>query len=266
MKTDRLDRALSRLIEEGSISSEQGALLRSTYIELPEERDSQRSIFAEIGGYLGGSFIVISALFFTTNWWDETSGTVRALIFVALSLILTVISLNLGSASPVRQRLSSVLAMAAAISATSAVIVFQEMNQVPFFAFLVGTLLATYIFYVNRHEILHIGAYGYLFLTTFTFIIFLAGDDNDGGPLPLLAALWSLLAALWLYLSYRNLVQKLLGYLLAAGTFFISIQFLFIRGDRLASYLLAIGVVLGLSRLFMIERSWPLLVLSLIHI
>ncbi len=259
MKIDRLDRALSKLVEEGSISSEQGALLRSTYIEIPEERDSQRSIFAEIGGYLGGSFIVISALFFTANWWDELSGITRTLIFAVLSLILSVIALNLGDTSPVRQRLSSVLAMAAAVSATSSVIVYQELNDVPFFAFLTGALLASYFFFQNRHEILHIGTYGYLFFTIFTLVIFIYGDSNDG-PQPLLAVVWSLLAAVWIYLSSKGFIQKLLGYLLASATLFISIQFLFLTDNRLASYLLAITTVLGLARLFMVERSWPLLV------
>jgi hypothetical protein len=47
---------------------------------------------------------------------------------------------------------------------------------------------------------------------------------------------------------------------LASATLFISIQFLFLTDNRLASYLLAITTVLGLARLFMVERSWPLLV------
>lgn len=260
MNIDRLDKALSRMIDEGSINSEQGALLREAYLETPEERDSHKSIFAEIGGYLGGAFVLIATIFFTANWWDEITGGLRSLLFASLAIVLLLISYYLGSISPVRQRLSSVLALGAAISATGAVAVSRDFNDAPFFAFLTGALLASYSFYRNRHEILNIGSFGYLFITSFIAIIYFFEDDNNNGLQPVLAILWTALACTWIYLAFKNKIDKVLSYLLAVGALFLSTQFLFISGDRLISYLLAIAIVAGLARLFMAERSWPLLI------
>lgn len=260
MDNSRLEKALAQLIEQGSITTEQGSLVRETYQSLGDKPQSHRSIAAEIGGYLGGAFVFLSVAFFTAKQWDSFPGIVRTSLFAVLSIVLMITSQTLGTSTSVRQRLASVLAMGSAISATGAVAVWQELNDIPFIPFLCGAVIATTAFYFNRHEILHIGSYGYLFITSIMSARYLLPQNDNGGPNWRISLILTVLASIWLLLAYRNVIQKLLGYLASVATLFIAVQFLFLSNHRLLSYLLAIISVALTSRLFIAERSWPLLV------
>ncbi len=83
--------------------------------------------------------------------------------------------------------------------------------------------------------------------------------DEDGASLILTAVLWLVLAATWIFLVLKKKIQKTLGYAFVVITIFISIQTFFLQDQRAISYLLAAISSLALARLFLIERSWPLL-------
>lgn len=257
MNTDRLDKALSQLINEGSMSTEQGALLRQAYIEVEEVRESRKSVFAEIAIYLGGLFVLFSTILIAADKWDEAPAVLRTGSLSVLSIALLFLARFIGDRNAMRLRLTSVLSIVAAISATGAVALFREINDAPWLPFTVGALIAVSSFLRYRHEILHIGAYGYLFITGLMIIGKISGDEpEDSYIYPMY---WVVLGCIWLYLSFSRAVEPLLGYLISAATLFIASQFLFATSSHALSYLVAISASALFAWIFLRDRRWPLL-------
>ena len=96
MSTERLDKALSRLIEEGSMSSEQGALLRQAYLEGVGRSESRISVFAEIAIYLGGTFVLFATTLIAGAKWQQSPLIIRTGLLVALAIGLAALALYLG--------------------------------------------------------------------------------------------------------------------------------------------------------------------------
>lgn len=259
MKEMRLESSLTDLVSEGSISQSQANLILDRFAD-SANRQSRKSIFAEISGYIGGAFVLIAVMTFVIEKIDETSNVFRSALFGFLSLAVGIVSFFLGFATPVKARLGSVLALASAASATGSVAVLMEMNSAPSLAFFVGTTVASLFFLRNRHEILHFGTYALLFITSLMFASTITDNQEDGAAFALASLIWIALASIWIYLVSVKAVQKTLGYFLAAATLFVSVQSLFARDLRIYSYLLSIAVALVLGNIYLKTRSWPLLI------
>jgi hypothetical protein len=220
--------------------------------------DSRKSIFAEIAAYLGGAFIVISTISLAATIWDEAPRAARVGTLALLSFLLLFTAHFLGAANAMRLRLTSVLSMAAAVAATAAIAFsYESGNSAPWAPFTAGAIVALYSFIKHRHEILQIGAYGYLFIAGFMILGALTTiEPEDSVAYPMY---WVILATIWLYLAYLRMIDQSLAYLISAATFFIAIQFLFATNHRLVSYLVAIIIAPTLAYLFFIDRRWPLL-------
>ncbi len=255
--SQRLQAVLRSLVNENSLTREQSELVSSRFNEL-EGSDSRKSIFAEIAAYLGGAFIVISTVFLAATIWDEAPRAARVGSLALLSLLLLITSHFLGAVNAMRLRLTSVLSLAAAVSATAAIAFsYESSDSAPWAPLTVGAVIALYSFIQYRHEILHIGAYGYLFITGFMILsIFGKVEPEDSVAYPMY---WVILASIWLYTAYLRIIDQNLAYLISAATYFIAIQFLFATDHRLVSYLIAIVVAPMLAYLFLIDRRWPLL-------
>jgi hypothetical protein len=253
----RLQEVLQSLVNENSLTREQSELVSSRFSAL-DGSDSRKSIFAEIAAYLGGAFIVISTISLAATIWDEAPRPARVGTLALLSLLLLVTAHFLGAANAMRLRLTSVLSMAAAVAATAAIAFsYESGNSAPWAPFTAGAIVALYSFIKYRHEILQIGAYGYLFITGFMILGALTTiEPEDSVAYPMY---WVILATIWLYLAYLRMIDQTLAYLISAATFFIAIQFLFATDHRLLSYLVAIVVAPTLAYLFFIDRRWPLL-------
>jgi hypothetical protein len=223
-----------------------------------EGSDSRKSIFAEIAAYLGGAFVVIAAIFLAATIWDEAPRAARVGSLAGLSILLLVTSHLLSDVNAMRLRLTSVLSMAAAISATAAIAFsYESGNSAPWGPFLAGATIALISFIRYRHEILHIGAYGYLFITGFMILsIFGNIEPEDSVAYPMY---WVILASIWLYIAYLRMIDQTLAYLISAATLFLAIQFLFATDHRLVSYLVAMMSASTLAFLFFRERRWPLM-------
>jgi len=248
---------LESLVSEGALTAEQSHLVNTRY-EALEGSDSRKSIYAEVAAYLGGAFVLIAMLFLAAKSLGDLPRAARVGAMGALSILLLLISNQLGNRNAMRLRLTSVLSMAGAISATAAVVfVFKSNNGAPWAPFTVGTIIALYSFVRYRHEILHIGAYGYLFITG----LLVLGEITKIDPVDNLvfAIYWIVLASIWLYLSWTRLIDQTLGYLIVAATYFLSTQFLFITDHRLISYLIAIIIAPTLGWIYLQDRRWPLL-------
>lgn len=257
MDAKHLNDVLSSLELEGKISPDQSAEILDRYKH--QEHDPRKSVFAEIGGYLGGAFVVVAATTFIAQRFDELSRIARLGIFISISIVLAFLALRLGSSSSVKARLSSVLAMGSAICMTGGLATYFEVNRAPAKAFTAGAIIATYFFVRNRTEILHIGSYGFLFISSLMVSATLVNREQDGPAFELASFFWLALASIWIYLAHRNSVQKHLAYFVACGTLFISVQAQFAQGNRALSYALAVIIALALAKLFLRERAWPLI-------
>jgi hypothetical protein len=255
--TKRLQEVLQSLVNENSLTREQSELVSSRFSALAGS-ESRKSIFAEIAAYLGGAFIVISTIALAATIWDDAPRPARVGTLALLSILLLVASHFLGAVNAMRLRLTSVLSLAAAISATAAIAFsYESGNSAPWAPFTAGAIVALYSFIKYRHEILHIGAYGYLFITGFMILGELTTiEPSNSVAYPMY---WVILASIWLYLAYLRMIDQTLAYLISAASFFIAIQFLFATDHRLVSYLVAIVIAPTLAYLFLTDRRWPLL-------
>ena len=252
----RLQEVLGSLVNEGSLTQDQSELVGSRF-EALTGADSRKSIFAEIAAYLGGAFIVIAMIFLAAKTWDGAPRAVRVGSMAALSILLFSLSHFLSNVNAMRLRLTAVLSMGSAIAATASIAFVSDQSGAPWAPFLAGCIIATYSFIRYRHEILHIGAYGYLFITGFMVLGELTAiepEDNVIYPM-----YWVILGSIWLYISFLKVIDQTLGYLISAATFFIATQFLFATDHRLVSYLVALIAAPTLAFLFFRDHRWPLL-------
>ncbi len=252
----RLRKVLHELVEEGSLTPDQSESVSSRYESL-DGSDSRKSIFAEIAAYLGGAFIVIAMIFLAAKTWGDAPRAVRVGSLGALSVILFITAHLLGAVNAMRLRLTSVLSMGSAISATGSIAFMTDQNSAPWGPFLAGCTIATYSFIRYRHEILQIGAYGYLFFTGFMILGEFSNIEPEDSSV--YALYWVILAAIWLYIAYLKMIDQALAYLISAATLFIATQFLFATDHRLISYLVAMISAPTLAWLFLKDRKWPLL-------
>jgi len=253
----RLRGVLQSLVSEGAISPEQSDLV-NTRFESVAGSQSSKSIYSEIAAYLGGAFVLIAMLFLAAENWQDAPRPVRVGSLATLSLLLLITSHFLSDVNAMRLRLTSVLSMGAAISGTASIAFsYESGNSAPWGPFMAGCAIATYSFIRYRHEILQIGAFGYLFITGLMTL----GEFTDIEPEDSIAfaIYWVILASIWMYIAFLKMIDQTLAYLISAATFFISIQFLFVTDHRLVSYLVAIAVVPTLGWLYLRDRRWPLL-------
>jgi len=252
----RLRGVLQSLVSEGAISAEQSELVNSRFLEL-DSSQSRKSIFSEIAAYLGGAFILIATILLAGDYWQDAPRYVRVGSLGLLSILLALVAIYLGNLNAMRLRLASVLFMGSAIAATGSLAFTTEMNSAPWAPFSLGAAISLTAFIKFKHEILHIGAYGYLFIAG----LMILGEITRNEPEidSVYAIYWTILATIWLYLSWSRMVDQTLGYLISAATLFLATQFLFLSDHRLTSYLVAIVAVPVLAWIYLQDRRWPLL-------
>jgi hypothetical protein len=226
--------------------------------------EARNSLIAEITGYLGGAFVVISLAVFVGERFDDLDRVLRSGLFLALFILFAALVFFLGTSTGLRARLASVLALASSISITVALSTFFEINRAPLAAFLVGSIATAGFFYQNRSELLHLGTAIFLFITSIMAAATIVRRDTDALTMPLAASFWLALSSIWIYLAFNRKIQHILGYSLAVLLLFLAIQVLFIQDHRVISYLVAAVSVFALMRLYLIERIWPLLIAPLV--
>jgi hypothetical protein len=263
--SDKVNRTLDSLIHEGKLTPELAEEIRQRLVEdistQNNERDSRRSILAEIGGYLGGAFTAIAAAILLNSQWDRLTKLGQVSIFAASALILALLALRLNYVKDAQRRVAGLLFPASALATTAAIgTIFG--NDGPYsLAFLAGTLVALFGYLRVQTPIGHIALYIAIFATL------VAGNEQLFGSrfdYPLLIS-WLVLASLWLWLTVRLTLQEdRWGYLLSMGTYFIAAQYLQVQDKNIASYIVALLTsALGIW-LYLQTRKWPLLIGALV--
>lgn len=228
------------------------------------QRDARNSLLAEITGYLGGAFVLISLAIFVGERFDTLDKVLRSGLFALLSGILASLTLWLGNYSSLRSRMSSVLGLGSSVSMTISLSTYFEIDRAPFVAFAVGTAITAAFFFKNRTELLHLGTAVFLFITSIMVAATIVDRDTDSLTMPAAASFWLGLSAIWIYLAFNRKIQVTLGYVLGSGLLFLAIQVFFIQDQRQVSYLVAAVSVYALMRIYLLERVLPLLVAPLL--
>ena len=228
------------------------------------QRDSRNSLLAEITGYLGGAFVLISLAIFVGERFDTLDKVLRSGLFALLSGILASLTLWLGNYSSLQSRMSSVLGLGSSVSMTISLSTYFEIDRAPLVAFAVGTAITAAFFFKNRTELLHLGTAVFLFITSIMVAATIVDRDTDSLTMPAAASFWLGLSAIWIYLAFNRKIQVTLGYVLGSGLLFLAIQVFFIQDQRQVSYLVAAVSVYALMRIYLLERVLPLLVAPLL--
>lgn len=261
-ETRKLDAALESLVHDGSLSADQADLVRQRFAEGEEPADSRKSVLAEIAGYLGGAFVVIATIIVTANKWETFTKTARGIIFGALAVALFALALFVGTSTAVKRRLSGVLYSLAAVSTTGTLAVIDPQQEAPTIAFLAGAAVALIGFYKVQSFVGHTFLYGYIFVSGIMVVSDLTPDG--AGMQIFIGSYFLILGSAWIFFTYRDYLDRLLGYLFGGATLFIATQVLFFRTEHLISYLSMIAVALTTAWLYLRVHSWPLVLTAVL--
>lgn len=252
----RLEETIGTLIERDEITPEQGAALLTEY-HRADSGDARKHVLAEIGGYIGGVFILLAALIVTAGTWHTFGHTGQVLFTGLVSLALLIAAFIVNDYTPVRRRVASVLSVFASAGATGTVAVAMELNDAPRIPFLVGACVALICYRVIPSIITEISIGVFLFLLG--PMITMGPGGSDPSPYPL-AIYWTVLATAWAYGALKNYFNQFFALTMSAALLSITGQMLFAMDKRAAAYILDLLFVVAAVATYLATRVWTLLV------
>lgn len=261
-ETRKLDAALNALVHDGSLSPAQADLVRTQYQATEEPSDSRKSVLAEIAGYLGGAFVVIAVTIVTARQWVAFTELQRGILFGALAIALFALGTFVGTSTTVKSRLSGVLFGLSAASTTGTLAIFGPSSDAPTIAFLAGTAIALIGYFIVQTFVGHVVLYGYIFITGIMALSELMPDNSRMAIY--IGTYFLVLGGAWTFFTYRNYVDRLLGYIFGGGTLFIATQVLFIDAQYWLSYLSMIAVAGATAWLYLRVHAWPLVLTAVL--
>jgi len=262
--TRKLDAALEALVHDGSLSADQADLVRTQYEATEEPSDSRKSVLAEIAGYLGGAFVVIAVTIVTARQWVAFTELQRGILFGALAIALFAVGTFVGTNSAVKSRLSGVLFGLAAVSTTGTIAVLSSQQDTPTLAFLGGTAVALIGFSRVQSVVGHAVLFGYIFISGSLVISELSFDGTYPEAQLFIGLFYLLLGGVWNYFTYKEFLDRVLGYIFGGATLFIATQVLFFRTEHLLSYLSMIAVAGTTAWLYLRVHAWPLVLTAVL--
>ena len=262
--TRKLDAALDALVHDGSLSAAQADLVRTQYESTEEPSDSRKSVLAEIAGYLGGAFVVIAVTIVTARQWEAFTELQRGNLFGSLAISLFALGTFVGTSSAVKSRLSGVLFGLAAVSTTGTIAVLSSQQDAPTLAFLGGTAVALIGFYRVQSVVGHAVLFGYIFISGSLVISELSVDGTYPEAQLFVGLFYLLLGGVWNYFTYKEFVDRVLGYIFGGATLFIATQVLFFRTEHLLSYLSMAAVAGATAWLYLRVHAWPLVLTAVL--
>jgi len=264
-------RALQRLVDDGTLSADQAAAVRTGLEAAGEAPTPARGWLIEAVGYLGGALTFAGAALLVGLSWEELSRPGRVLVLAAVTVVLAAAAIVIGGGplkvrglaagdSTVRRRVVSVLLALSAGTAALAAGVAVEDN-----GFLVGSAVglvlaaALYAFLPGLPVLL---AAGVLSLTTGIALVNELGDGTNLQTGLLLVAI----GAGWVALGLTGVLpQRTAGAVVGAViALFGAQQPLFGGGDEPWAYLLTLLVALGCFAAYTVDRSLLLLATGVI--
>lgn len=103
----RLEDALDRLVAAGRLTAGQAREIRAEYAASPARRGearpgvhSWRTVLPEVGGYVGGAFVLAAALVLVGPRWDTLSRTLQISVLIVPAVLLLAAALLISQTSP----------------------------------------------------------------------------------------------------------------------------------------------------------------------
>ena len=246
------------------MSADQADLVRTQYEVTEEPSDSRKSVLAEIAGYLGGAFVVIAVTIVTARQWVAFTELQRGILFGALAIALFALGTFVGTSTAVKSRLSGVLFGLAAVSTTGTIAVLSSQQDTPTLAFLGGTAVALIGFSRVQSVVGHAVLFGYIFISGSLVISELSFDGTYPEAQLFIGLFYLLLGGVWNYFTYKEFLDRVLGYVFGGATLFIATQVLFFRTEHLLSYLSMIAVAGTTAWLYLRVHAWPLVLTAVL--
>ncbi len=255
----RLTLALENLVSRGELSPEDANKVGVEYEKTNHLVDSRRRVLAEVGGYLGGLFIVVSLVIILGQRWHNISHLTLFSLFLVLAILQAVAALIIGKSSGVRSRLAGLLGATSASCATLSVIALRAHgNGVLTFAIFAGWLITLCAYIWNRTMI------GELSLAGFSITVGISGihyvNPHFQNYSYIAGSVLVILGFIWLVLSNIHIFDRRLGDALAMGMLLWSGQIVFFGSYRFLTYLIYLALVLAALWIYSRAPEWPLLV------
>src|ERR1700693_141433 len=114
MAEKKLTHALENLVSRGELSEEDALKVEVEFAKITEGGDARRRVLSEIGGYIGGLFIVVSLMILLGNRWQHISRLNKFSLVFAMAALLFIASIAIGKTTAIRNRLAGALGVASA--------------------------------------------------------------------------------------------------------------------------------------------------------
>jgi len=261
---DRLEQALLRLTERGTISQEIADAVRFEYFltdpDKKSQKQSRKSAIAEISGYIGGIFTSLAVILILSNQWGGLTKSGQVATLTLLTLLLGGVATKIGyenSANLAVRRLAGLLYVAASISLTAAFGITIGSGGHPSIAFLIGSGLALIGYLRVRTVVGNLALFIFIFASGGVLI----SDFLDRNHSIFLISFWLIFAIVWAALTLRAAFPEILwAYASAIGGLLFTSQYALITNHHLLSYALSFFTAVMGIRLYLQVRAWPLLI------
>lgn len=259
MVEKRLSLALEKLVARGDLSQEAATKVEIEYAQTTQLEDSRRKVLAEIGGYLGGLFIVISLILILNQQWRHISHIELFSLFLTMAFLLFAATFIIGKTTGVRSRLSGLLGATASASTTLAIISLRFSGDgVLTFAIFLGWGLTLLTYCWNRTIIGELSLAGYSIATGISGILLLSPRFKNDSYVA--AFVFALVGTTWLILANSKFFNRPIGDAVAMSMLLFGGQIIFFGNFRFITYLLYLATVAAALWFYSHSPEWPLLI------
>ncbi|MEI6294456.1 MAG: hypothetical protein WCO95_00200 [Actinomycetes bacterium] len=259
MADKRLSQALHNLVSRGELTQEDAHKVEIEFDRTTDDDGSKRKILSEVGGYLGGIFILISLLILFSQSWRHISRITQFSLFLLAAFLLFVGAKITGKSTNSRARLAGLLGAVSSFCLTMSIIVIRaNSNELITLALLAGWLTAYFSFILFRTILGELSLAGYSIALAFSGANSLFPHLNNYSPV--VSLILGAIGATWLYLANTDFFNRGFGDAVAMAMLFVSGQMLYGGNLRFLTYLICIAIAVAASWLYARAPEWPLLV------
>ena len=259
MTDKRLSLALDNLVSRGELSQEDAFKIEAEFTKTTSPEASRNKVLAEVGGYIGGLFIVVSVLIILGQSWHNISRFTLFSLILLMAIVQLMAVFVIGKSSGVRSRLGGLLGVTSAMCATLAIISLRlHDHAIPTLEISLGWLLTLGFYIRNKTIIGEFGLAGFSIAFGIAGIFFVTPHTRNNSYLSALVLF--IVGSLWLVLANKKFFNRMIGDLLAMAMLFLSGQFMFTGNYRFITYLIYIALLVVALLLYSRSPEWPLLV------